>query len=76
MVKQATAHDQNHVTVHFSHAVLPLHCVGELFCVVATMENILLAFFCLSSSRILSFHKKVFISPALSKGKAKYDSCV
>ena len=44
MVKHATAHDQNHVTVHFSHVVQQLRWVFELFCVVATTENILLIF--------------------------------
>ena len=35
-VKHATAHDQNHVTVLFSHVVLRLRWVVELFCVVGT----------------------------------------
>ena len=42
--KHATAHDQNHVTVHFSRVVLRLRWVVELFRVVATTENILLVF--------------------------------
>ena len=40
--KHATAHDQNHVTVHFSRVVLQLRWVVELFRVVATTQNILL----------------------------------
>ena len=42
--KHTTAHDQNHVTVHFSRVVLRLRWVVELFRVVATTENILLVF--------------------------------
>ena len=42
--KHATAHDQNHVTVHFSRVVLRLRWVVELFRVVGTTENILLVF--------------------------------
>ena len=42
-VKHATAHNLNHVTV-FSRVVLRLRWVVELFRVVATTENILLAF--------------------------------
>ena len=76
-VKHATAHDQNHVTVHFSRVVLQLRWVVELFRVVESTENILLVFFCrLGNSRISSFRKKVFNSPALSERKAKYVSCV
>ena len=63
MDKYATAHDQNHVTVHFSR-------------VVQTTENILLVFCRLGNSRISSFLKKVFNSPALSEREAKYVSCV
>ena len=74
-VKHATAHDQNHVTVRFSHVVLRLRWVVELFRVVGTTENILLVFCRLGSSRISSFRKKVFNSPALSEGEANYVSC-
>ena len=70
--KYATAHDQNHVTVHFSRVVLRLRWVVELFRVVGTTENILLAFCRLGNSRISSFRKKV----ALSEREAKYVSCV
>ena len=59
-VKHATAHDQNHVTVYFSHVVLPLRWVVELFRVVGTTENILVVFCRLGHSRISSFRKKVF----------------
>ena len=69
-VKHATAYDPNHVTVHFSRAVLRLRRVVELFRVVTTTENILLAFCCLGNSRISSFRKKVF------KREAKYVSFV
>ena len=75
-VKHATAHDQNHVTVHFSRVVLRLRWVVELFRVVGTTENILLVFCRLGNSRISSFRKKVFNSPALSEREAKYVSCV
>ena len=75
-VKHATAHDQNHVTVHFSSVVLQLRWVVELFRVVATTENILLAFCRLGNSRISSFRKNVFNSPALSEREAKYVSFV
>ena len=75
-VKHATAHDQNHVTVHFSRVVLQLRWVVELFRVVATTENILLAFCRLGNSRISSFRKNVFNSPALSEREAKYVSFV
>ena len=74
--KYATAHDQNHVTVHFSRVVLRLRWVVELFRVVGTTENILLVFCRLGDSRISSFLKKVFNSPALSETEAKYVSCV
>ena len=74
--KHATAHDQNHVTVHFSRVVQRLRWVVELFRVVATTENILLAFCRLGNSRISSFRKKVFNSPALSEREAKYVSFV
>ena len=60
MVKHATAHDQNHVTVHFSHIVLRLRWVVELFRVVGTTKNILLVFCSLGNSRISSFRKNVF----------------
>ena len=76
MVKHATEHDQNHVTVHFSRVVLRLRWVVELFRVVGTTENILLVFCRLGNSRISSFRKKVFNSPALSEREAKYVSCV
>ena len=56
--KLATAHDQNHVTVHFSRVVLRLRWVVELFRVVGTTENILLVFCRLGNSRISSFRKK------------------
>ena len=77
-VKDATAHDPNHghVTVHFSRVVLRLWWVVELFHLVGTTENILLAFCRLGNSRISSFRKKVFNSPALSERGAKYVSCV
>ena len=75
-VKHATAHNQNHVTVHFSRVVLQLRWVVELFRVVGTTENILLVFCRLGNSRISSFRKKVFNSPALSEREAKYVSCV
>ena len=69
-VKHATAHDQNHVTVHFSRLVLRLRRVVELFRVVATTKNILLAFCRLGNYRISSFcKKKVFNSPALSENE-------
>ena len=74
--KYATAHDQNHMTVHFSHVVLRLRWVVELFRVVGTTENVLLVFCRLGNSRISSFRKKVFNSPALSEREAKYVSCV
>ena len=57
----ATAHDQNHVTVHFSRVALQLRWVVELFRVVGTTENILLVFCRLSNSRISSFLKKFSI---------------
>ena len=75
-IKHATAHDQNHLTVHFSRVVPQLRWVVELFRVVATTEIILLAFCRLGNSRISSFRKKVFNSPALSEREAKYVSCV
>ena len=75
-VKQATAHNQSHVTVHFSRVVLRLRGVVELFRVVGTMKNILLAFCRVGNSRISSFRKKVFNSPALSERDAKYVSFV
>ena len=75
-VKQATAHDQNHVTVYFSCVVLRLWWVVELFRVVATTDNILLVFCRLGNSIISSFRKKLFNSPALSEGEAKYVSFV
>ena len=75
-VKDATAHDPNHVIVHFSCVVLRLRWVVELFRVVGTTENILLAFCRLGNSRISSFRKKVFNSPALSERGAKYVSFV
>ena len=59
-VKHATAHDQNHVTVHFSCVVLRLRWVVKLFRVVGTTENILLVFCRLGNSRISSFRKKSF----------------
>ena len=59
--KYATAHDQNHVTVHFSRVVLRLRWVVELFRVVGTTENIFRVFFRLSNSRISSFRKKFSI---------------
>ena len=58
--KYATAHDQNHVTVHFSRVVMRLRWVVELFRVVGTTENILLVFCRLGSSRISPFRKKSF----------------
>ena len=61
--KYATAHDQNHVTVHFSRVVWRLRWVVELFRVVATTENILLVFCRLGNSRISSFRRNVFNSP-------------
>ena len=75
-VKHGTAHDQNHVTVHFSRVILRLRWVVELFRVVGTTENILLVFCRLGNSRISSFRKKVFNSPALSEREAKYVSFV
>ena len=75
-VKHATAHDQNHVTVHFSHAVQRLRWVVELFRVLGTTENILVVFCRFGNSRISSFRKNVFNSPALSEREAKYVSCV
>ena len=74
--KYATTHDQNHVTVHFSSVVLRLRGVVELFRVVGSTENILLVFCHLGNSRISSFRKKVFNSPALGEREAKYVSCV
>ena len=74
-VKHATAHNQNHVTVHFSRVVLRLRWVVELFRVVWTTENVLLVFCRLGNSRIPSFRKKVFNLPALSEREAKYVSC-
>ena len=60
--KHTTAHDQNHVTVHFSRVALQLRWgVVELFRVVGTTENILLVFCRLGNSRIWSFLKKVSI---------------
>ena len=74
-VKHASTHDQNHVTDHFSCVLLRIRWVVELFRVVATTENILLAFCRLVNSRISSFRKKVFNSPVLSEREAKYVSC-
>ena len=74
--KYATALDQNHVTVHFSRVVLRQRWVVELFRVVGTTENVLLVFCRLGNSRISSFRKNVFNSPALSEREAKYVSCV
>ena len=74
--KYVTAHDQNHVTVHFSRVVLRLRWIVELFRVVGTTENILLVFCRLRNSRISSFRKNVFNSPALSEREAKCVSCV
>ena len=74
--KHATAHDQNHVTVHYSRVVLRLRWVVELFRVVATTENILLVVCRLGNSRISFLRKKVFNSPASSERRAKYVSCV
>ena len=65
--KHATAHDLNHVTVHFSRIPLRLRWVVGLFRVVGTTENILLVFCRFGNSTISSFRKKVFISPALSE---------
>ena len=59
-VKHATAHDQTHVTVHFSRLVARLRWIVELLRVGATSENILLAFCRLASSRIWFFRKKSF----------------
>ena len=70
------ADDQNHVTVHFSSVVLRLRGVVELFRIVGTTENILLVFCRLGNSRISSFRKNVFNSPALGEREAKYESCV
>ena len=39
------------------------------------VRNILLVFCRLGNSRISSFRKKVFNSPALSEGEANYVSC-
>ena len=64
------------MTVHFPRVVQRLRRVVELFRVVATTENILLVFSRLGNSRISSFRKNVFNSPALSKREAKYVSCV
>ena len=75
-VKYATAHDQKHVTVHFSRVALRLRWVAERFRVVATTKNIFLAFCRLGNSRISSFRKKVFNSPAFSERESKYVSCV
>ena len=75
-VKHATAHGQNHVTVHFSRVVQRLRWVVELFRVVAHTENILLVFPRLGNSRTFPFRKNVFNSPALSESEAKYVSCV
>ena len=58
--KTTLKHNQSHVTVHFSRVVLRLRWVVELFRVVATRENILLAFYCFGNSRISSFLKKNF----------------
>ena len=71
MVKHATAHGQNHVAVHFSRVVLRLRWVVELFRVVATTENILPVICRLGDSKISSFRKKAFNSPALSEREAK-----
>ena len=71
MVKHATAHGQNHVTVHFSRVVLRLRWVVELFRVVATTENILLVICRLGDSKISSFRKKAFNPPALNEREAK-----
>ena len=59
-VKHDSTHDQNHVTDHFSCVLLRIRWVVELFRVVATTENILLAFCRLVNSRISSFRKKSF----------------
>ena len=67
-VKDATAHVQNHVTIHFSGVVLRLPWVVELFRVGATTENILPAFCRLGNSRIWSFRKKLFNSPVTWEG--------
>ena len=58
--KYATAHDQNHVTVHFSRVVLRLRWVVELFRVVGTTEDILLVLCRPGNSIISSFRKKSF----------------
>ena len=60
----------------FPRLVLRLRWVVQMFRVVASTENILLAFCRLGNSRISSFRKKVFNSPALSEREAKYVSCV
>ena len=75
-VKNATALDQNHVTVHFSRVILRLRVscwavshsrdYGEHFARILPFGN----------SRISSFRKKVFNLPALSEREAKYVSCV
>ena len=62
-VKHATAHAQNHVTVHSFRLVVRLRWLVELLRVGATTENIFLAFCRLGNSRIWSFRKKVFNSP-------------
>ena len=72
-VKHAIAHDQNQVTVHFSRVVLRLRWVVELFLVVATTENILLAFCRLGNSRIsflfaaAVFWRSFFVLPLENK---------
>ena len=67
-VKHATAHDQNHVTVHSFRLVVRLRWVVELFRVGATTENILPPFCRLGDSRIWSFRKKRFNSPVKWEG--------
>ena len=66
-VKHATAHDQNHVIIHFFRVVLRLRWVVELFRVVGTTENILLVFCRLGNSRISSFRKKSFQSTCFKR---------
>ena len=55
-VKDATAHDQDYVPVHFfTRSPAPTVSCFELFHVVGTTENILLAFCRLGNVRISSF---------------------
>ena len=60
--KHATAHEQYYVTAYFSRVILRLRWVVKLFLVVATTENILLAFCRFGYPRISSFRLSLSLS--------------